>query len=321
MHYKSALIVAAAAGALLGPLFAAAQSYPTKPIRLIVPYPPGGGSDVAARVVAQELGSSLGQNVIVDNRPGAQGGVGTAVAAKANPDGHTLLLFVGALVVNPWVYKDVAFDPVKDFAYVSLITSQPSVAAAGPKFTAANLKELAALATATPEQVKFGYGNVSGQLTGELFKQLTGVKMLGVPYKGAGPAMLDVAGGRVDLVFASPPSSIPLIKSGKLRGLAVVGPERLAAIPEVPTSKEQGFPHFEVDAWYAIAAPAKTPKPVVAKLNAELRRALDKPAVKETLSRAGLDARTNTPEEMAAYAQSEYVRWGKVAKAAGLKPE
>lgn len=321
MRHESILVLSLAAGILLSPLPAEAQTYPTRPIRLIVPYPPGGGSDPAARVVGQELGAALGQNVIIDNRPGAQGGVGTAVAAKANPDGHTLLLFVGALVVNPWVYKDAQFDPVRDFSYVSLITSQPSVAAVSPKFAPANLKELAALAAARPDQVKFGYGNVSGQLIGELFMQLSGTKMLGVPYKGAGPAMIDVAGGRIDLVFASPPSSIPLINSGKLRGLAVIGRERLAAIPDVLTSKESGFPDFVVDAWYAIAAPATTPKPIINKLNAEIRRALEKPSVKEVLARAGLEARTNTPEEMTGYAKSEYVRWGKVAKAAGLKPE
>lgn len=321
MRHQTILVLSLAASMLLAPLQVQAQTYPTRPIRLIVPYPPGGGSDPAARVVSQELGASLGQNVIIDNRPGAQGGVGTAVAAKANPDGHTLLLFVGALVVNPWVYKDAQFDPVRDFSYVSLITSQPSVAAVSPKFAPANLKELAVLTSAKPDLIKFGYGNVSGQLIGELFMQLSGTKMLGVPYKGAGPAMIDVAGGRIDLVFASPPSSIPLIKGGKLRGLAVIGPERLAAIPEVPTSRESGFPDFVVDAWYAIAAPAKTPRPIIVRLNTEIRRALDKPEVKETLARTGLEARTNTPDEMTAYAKSEYARWGKVARAAGLKPE
>ena len=320
MKACSLLALAIAAGSLC-PDPCAAQPYPQRPIRLIVPYPTGGGSDLAGRIIGTELASGLGQNVIVDNRSGAQGGVGTAMAAKATPDGYTLLLFVGALVVNPWVYKDVDFDPIKDFSYVTLVTSQPSVAAVSPTFSASGLKALAALAVAKPGQVRFGHGNISGQLTGELFMQLSGAKMLGVPYKGAGPAMLDVAGGRIELVFASPPSSIPMIRNGRLRGLAVIGPERLPAIPDVPTSKESGYPEFEVDAWYAIAAPAKTPRAIVDRLNAEIRRALAVPAVKESLARAGLDARSNTPEEMSRYAREEFTRWGKVAKAAGLKPE
>jgi tripartite-type tricarboxylate transporter receptor subunit TctC len=321
MRWNTLLACGLAAGALFGTACADAQSYPARPIRLIVPYPPGGGSDLAGRIIGNELGSRLGQNVIVDNRSGAQGGVGTALVGKATPDGYTLLLFVGALVVNPWVYKDVDFDPVKDFAYVSLVTSQPSVAAVSPNFVPTNLKDLAALAAAKPNFVKFGYGSISGHLTGELFMLLSGTKMQGVPYKGAGPAILDVAGGRIDLVFASPPSSIPMIRTGRLRGLAVIGPERLPAIPDVPTSKELGYPEFEVDAWYAIAAPAKTPRTIVTRLNTEIRRTLETPAVKEGLSRAGLDARSNTPEEMTKYAKLEFDRWGKVAKAAGLKPE
>jgi tripartite-type tricarboxylate transporter receptor subunit TctC len=319
MFCKSFVALTLAASALLNPIAADAQAYPTRPIRFIVPYPPGGGSDLVARVIAQ--GMNLGQPIVIDNRSGAQGGVGTAAAAKATPDGHTIVLFVGALVVNPWLYKDAGFDPIKDFSYVSLVTSQPPLAAVGPQFTGANLKDLAALAKAKPGSVTFAYGSVSGQLTGELFSMLTGTKMLGVPYKGAGPAILDVAGGRVDLVYASPPSSIPLIKAGRLRGLAVIGPKRLAGVPDVPTSKESGFPDFEVDAWYAIAAPTNTPKPIVARLNQEIRRVLETPAAKDALVKEGLEARTNSPEQMDAYAKSEFARWGKVVKAAGIKPE
>ena len=315
------LLSALAASAVLAPQQTQAQSYPLRPIRFIVPYPPGGGSDLVARVLAQGLTTNLGQQVVIDNRSGAQGGVGTAVAAKATPDGYTILLFVGALVVNPWLYKDVAFDPVKDFSYISLVTSQPPLAAVYPQLAAANLKELAALAAAKPNIISFGYGSVSGQLTGELFKQLTGTRLLGVPYKGAGPAIFDVASGRVDLVFASPPSSIPLIKAGKLRGLAVIGSKRLAALPDVLSSRESGFPEFEVDAWYAIAAPANTPKQIVTRLNTEIKRVLQMPSVADVLLGEGLEARTNSPEEMANYARSEYVRWGKIVKAAGLKPE
>ena len=321
MIRKIILFSALAASTVLTPLLVQAQSYPVRPIRFVVPYPPGGGSDLVARVIAQGLTTNLGQQVVVDNRSGAQGGVGTAAVAKATPDGYTILLFVGALVVNPWVYKDVPFDPLKDFTYVSLVTSQPPLAAVNPQFAAANLKDLAALAKAKPGAISFGYGSISGQLTAELFMLLSDTKLLGVPYKGAGPAILDVASGRVDLVFASPPSSIPLIKAGRLRGLAVIGPKRLAGVPDVPTSRESGFPEFEVDAWYAIAAPANTPKQIVAKLNTEIKRVLESPAARDLLLGDGLEPKTNSPEEMMNYARSEYVRWGKVVKAAGLKPE
>ena len=321
MIRKIILFSALAASTVLTPLLVQAQSYPVRPIRFVVPYPPGGGSDLVARVIAQGLTTNLGQQVVVDNRSGAQGGVGTAAVAKATPDGYTILLFVGALVVNPWVYKDVPFDPLKDFTYVSLVTSQPPLAAVNPQFAAANLKDLAALAKAKPGAISFGYGSISGQLTAELFMLLSDTKLLGVPYKGAGPAILDVASGRVDLVFASPPSSIPLIKAGRLRGLAVIGPKRLAGVPDVPTSRESGFPEFEVDAWYAIAAPANTPKQIVAKLNTEIKRVLESAAARDVLLGDGLEARTNSPEEMTNYAKSEYARWGRVVKAAGLKPE
>ena len=321
MIRKIILFSALAASTVLTPLHVQAQSYPVRPIRFVVAYPPGGGSDLVARVIAQGLTTNLGQQVVVDNRSGAQGGVGTSAVAKATPDGYTILLFVGALVVNPWVYKDVPFDPLKDFTYVSLVTSQPPLAAVNPQFAAANLKDLAALAKAKPGAISFAYGSISGQLTAELFMLLSDTKLLGVPYKGAGPAILDAASGRVDLVFASPPSSIPLIKAGRLRGLAVIGPKRLAGVPDVPTSRESGFPEFEVDAWYAIAAPANTPKQIVAKLNTEIKRVLESAAARDVLLADGLEPKTNSPEEMANYARSEYVRWGKVVKAVGLKPE
>ena len=296
-------------------------TYPTRPIKLIVPFPPGGGSDPVARVIAQGLSTRLGQQVYIDNRPGAQGTIGTAAAAKSPPDGYTLLLFVGALVADPLVAKEPTFDPVKDFTFVTLVTSQPSLAVVGPQVKAANLREFIAEAKANPGSKTFAYGSVSGRLTGELMSQITGAKVLAVPYKGAAPAMIDIAGGRVDLAFASPPSSIPLIKSGKVRGLAVVGPNRLPGVPDVPTSVESGFPDFVVDAWYAIAAPANTPKEIIARLNSEIRQVVNSAAARETFTAEGLEAKTNTPEEMAAFVRSEYQRWGQVVKTAGIQPE
>lgn len=308
-------------GALLTPLHAQPQSYPSKPIRFIVPFPPGGGSDPVARVLAQGLSARLGQQVFVDNRAGAQGSIGTAAAAKAPPDGYTILLFVGALAADPWVAKEPAFDPVKDFSFVTLVTSQPSLAVASPTVPAANLREFVALAKAKPGAMSFAYGSTSGRLIGELLMQVTGIKMLAVPYKGAGAAITDVAGGRVDLAFTSPPSSIPLVKAGRIKGLAVVGQQRLAGVPDVPTSVESGFPEFVVDAWYAVAAPAGTPPDIVARLNSEIRKVLDAPEAQAVLNAEGLTAKTNSPEEMASYVKAEYLRWGRVVKAAGIQPE
>ena len=201
------------------------------------------------------------------------------------------------------------------------MTSQPSLAVVGPQVKAANLREFIAEAKAKPGSLTFAYGSVSGRLTGELMMQLTGAKVLPVPYKGASPAMIDIAGGRVDLAFASPPSSIPLIKSGKMRGLAIIGPHRLSSVPDVPTSVESGFPDFVVDAWYAIAAPANTPKEIVARLNAEIRQVVGSTAAKETFNSEGLEAKTNTPEEMAAFVRAEYQRWGDVVRNSGIQPE
>ena len=316
-----AAAVLALLGAHMMPLNAEAQPYPSKPIRFIVPFPPGGGSDPVARVLAQGLSARLGQQVFVDNRAGAQGSIGTAAAAKAPPDGYTILLFVGALAADPWVAKEPSFDPVKDFSFVSLVTSQPSLAVASPTVPAANLKEFVALAKAKPGALSFAYGSTSGRLIGELLMQLTGIKMLAVPYKGASAAITDVAGGRVDLAFTSPPSSIPLIKAGRIKGITVVGQQRLAGVPEIPTSGESGFPEFVVDAWYAVAAPANTPPEIIARLNSEIRKVLESAEAQEVLKSEGLTAKTNSPEEMANYVKAEYQRWGRVVKAAGIQPE
>ena len=322
MKFKSLLAVTAAlCVAQIAPLHAQSEPYPSKPIRLIVPFPPGGGSDPVARVIAKGLSERLGQPVLVDNRPGGQGTVGTAIAAKSPADGYTLLLFVGALVADPWVSKAPPFDPVKDFSFITQVTHQPSLAVVGPHVRAANLKEFIALAKAKPDTLTFGYGSVSGQLTGALLAQLTGIKLLPVPYKGAAPIMTDLVGGVIDLAFASPPSSIPLVKAGKLQGLTVVGPQRLAGLPDVGTSSESGVPDFVVDAWYAIAAPANTPPAIVAKLNAEIRQVIQSPAAQEVLTAAGMEGKVNSPQEITKYVAAEYLRWGAIVKVAGIKPE
>ena len=299
-----------------------AQPYPVKPIRFVVPFPPGGGSDLLARIISQELASSLGQQVVIENRAGAQGNIGAAAVAKSPADGYTILLsFVGILAMNPWIHKDPGFDPFKDFSHITLATSQPPLVVVNPRVPATNLKELTALAKARPDGLSFASSSSSGQLTGELFKLLSGARIIHVPYKGGGPAMIDVVGGHVDLMFASPPSSMPMVKAGKLRAIAVAGPKRLPAIPNVMTAKESGFPEFDVNGWYAVSAPANTPREIVSRLNAEISRALNSAAVREKLMTEGLDPKTTSPEEMTTYLRAEYERWGKVVKAAQIKSE
>lgn len=321
MIKKFTVVVALAGAAAVFSPNTVAQSYPAKPIRFVVPFAPGGGSDVVARIIAYDLASSLGQQVIVDNRAGAQGNVGATLVAHAPPDGYTIILaHVGTLAMNPWVFKGIN-DPVKDFSHITIVTSQPTVVVANPRVPAANLKELVALAKAKPGNVTFGTGSLIGRLSGEALLLLTHTKMLHVPYKGGGQAIIDVVGGQIDLYFGSLPSALPMVKAGKVRVIAVAGPKRLPAIPDVPTAKESGFPDFDVDAWYSIAAPANTPREIVSRLNAEIGRILDSPAAKGKLLEQGLEARTNTPEQMTNYVKEEYQRWGKVVRAAGIKPE
>ncbi|MCC6535839.1 MAG: tripartite tricarboxylate transporter substrate binding protein [Burkholderiales bacterium] len=299
-----------------------AQGYPGKAVRFIVPYPPGGGTDMAARTISAKLVEDLGQQIIIDNRGGAQGSIGTAVAAKAPADGYTMLLsYVGTFCINPFLYKEVGYDPLKDFAHVSLATVQPYVVVVHPGVPAKSLKDLVVLAKTRPDRLTFASSASVGQLAGEHFKLLTKTKMLHVPYKGAGPAVIDLMGGHVDLMFSSPTSAVPPVKSGRLRALAVTAPTRLNALPEVPTSRESGYPEFEISGWYGVAVPANTPKEIVHTLNGLLARALKSNEVRERLIREGLEAKANSPEEMTALVKSEVERWGSVVKASGAKAE
>lgn len=308
--------------ALLAPPPALAQPYPTKAIRFIVPYPPGGGTDLFARTLAAALSESLGQQVIVENRSGAQGSVGTAAVAKAPADGYTILLSeIGSLTMNPWLYENTGYDPVKDFAQISLGVVYPNAVVIHPGVPAKSLKELAALAKSKPDLLTFASASALSQLTGELFKIVAGAKILHVPYKGAGPATIDLVGGQIDVMYAAAASAIPMVRAGKTRAVAVTGPARLPSLPDVLTSKESGFPDFEVLGWYGIAAPANTPKEVVAKLNREIRSALGTPANIEKLVNAGLESKANSPEDMSNLVKSDYARWGKVVKTIGIKPQ
>lgn len=297
-----------------------AQAFPTKPIQFVVPFPPGGGTDVFARLVSQSMGESLGQQVVVINRAGAQGSIGLTLVAKAPPDGYTIgLAEMGSITLNPWMFQNAGFDPVKDFSSIGIGVVYPNVVVVGPTVPAKDLKELVALGKT--RQLSFASGSAASQLAGELFKMVAKVDMLHVPYKGAATAALDLVGGQVDLTSVTAGSAVSLVHAGKIRAIAVMGPNRLPALPEVPTSRESGFPDFEQVGWFGLVAPAGTPRDVLARLNTALNKALAQADIREKLEMAGLESRPGTPEEMNALVASEYARWGKVVKAVGIKPE
>jgi len=319
---KSALVaVALAAAATVMPLSSPAQEYPVKPVRMIVPFPPGGGTDLFARVLGQKLSEFLGQQVIVENRPGVQGNLGTAAGAKAAPDGYTITLgYAGTLAINPHMYKDPGFHPLRDFTPVSLGSVQYEVLAVHPTVPAKTMKELAALARAQPDKLTGGSSASTGQLVIELFKQVNNVKLLHVAYKGAQYVFTDLIAGYVDLAVASNAAIAPHHRSGRLRALVVAGPERSPVMPEVQSALEAGMPGLQVINWYAVVAPANTPKEVVARLNRDVVRALNSPDVRDRLANGGLAAKASTPEELGNTIKGDYERLGKALRDAGIKP-
>jgi tripartite-type tricarboxylate transporter receptor subunit TctC len=301
---------------------AAAQEYPTKPIRLIVPFPPGGTVDISARAISPGVIEALGQNVIVDNRGGAQGMVGSAIVAKAPPDGYTLLMgsnstLTAAPALSPGI---VQYNPVRDFAPVSLVAETPFVLVVHPSVPARTVKELIALAKAKPAAMTMASGGVS-HLAGEHFQTLTGTKFTNVPYQGAGPASIALMGGQVDLMFDQLSGAIGSIKAGKTRALAVSFQKRAAAVPEVPTMREAGVPAFAVTSIVGVLAPAGTSTDVINRLNAAIHKALAMPATKERFSTLVLEPSPSTPEQFAAYIREDLARWQKVVKDAGIKTE
>ncbi|MGH8617600.1 MAG: Bug family tripartite tricarboxylate transporter substrate binding protein [Burkholderiales bacterium] len=317
--FVRATIVALTGIFLSQPPAVLAQAYPVRPLRMVVPFSPGGGSDLLGRAIASELSVALGQQVIVENRGGAQGSVGAVAVAKSRPDGYTVLLsFVGILAMNPWLYKDTGFDPVRDFTHISYAAVQPPLVVVNPRVPVKNLKELAMLGRTKEGLLNFAAGSSSGQLAGELFNLLAGIKMTHVPYKGGGPAIVDIVAGNVDVMLGSPTTTIPMVRAGKLRAIAIAGPTRISSLPDVPTSKESGFPDFDVNGWYAVSAPANMPADIVAKLNAEIARALGSSTVKNRLVTEGYEPKSSSPEEITAHVKAEYERWGKVVKAAGI---
>ena len=304
---------------LLGGTSALAQAYPTKPVTIIVPFAAGGTTDILARIIGQALTAELGQSVVVDNRAGAGGNIGGQAAAKAAPDGHTLFMgTVGTHAVNASLYKKMPFDPVKDFAPLTRVANVPNLLVANPAQPYKSVKDLIAYAKANPGKVNFGSsGNGSSiHLSGELFKSLAKVDMQHVPYKGSAPAVTDLLGNQIGIMFDNMPSAIQHVRSGKLAPLAVTTAKRSPELPSVPTIAEAGVPGYEATSWFGMFAPAGTPAPVLAKLNAAIVKVLAQPDVKK-INEQGAEVYSETPEQFAAFIQAESVKWGKVVKESG----
>jgi tripartite-type tricarboxylate transporter receptor subunit TctC len=301
-----------------------AQSYPTKPIRFIVPFAPGGSTDTLARTLGQKLTDALGQQVVIDNRAGGNGNIGMGIVAHAAADGHTLLLgYIANLGIGPSLFANLPFDPVRDYAPITQLAVSPNIFVAHPSVPAKTFKEFIAYAKANPRKINFASAAVAslGHLAGELLNTAAGIEMQHVPYKGSGQAVIDLLAGQVQVMFSGMSSVMPHIKGGKLRPLAVTGAQRSPAAPEVPTIAESGFPGFEAAAWYGVLAPAGTPKAVIVRLHDEIVRALKMPDVKERLENVGFELVGGTPDEFGAYIQSEIKKWAKVVKASGVKAE
>jgi len=302
---------------------ALAQPYPDKPVRFVVPYPPGGGTDVIARIVQERFQAALGQPVVIENRGGAAGSLGTDVVAKAPPDGYTVLFTLSSHTINPAIYAKLPFDTVKDFQPVGTVASLPQILVANNALPVNTVAELIALAKAKPGSLSFAsVGNGSpGHLAGELFKLRTGTVMTHVPYRGGGPAVTDVMGGQVPLLWVSIPAAAQFVKAGKLKALAVSTVKRSAAFPNVPTMQEAGVADFEVDSWYAMFVPARTPKPVVDKLNQALNTIVQEPDIRDKLLAQGSEGVGGTPEALAKVVSTELPRWAKLAKDASINAE
>lgn len=315
--------VLTAALALTAPQAAQAQAYPSKPIRLVLPFPAGGPTDIVGRILGQKLSDALGQPVVQDNRPGAGGNLGADQVAKSPPDGYTLLLSSPSISISPSLYKKMPYDPQKDLAPISLIAGIPNVMLVHPSVPAKTLKEFVALAKARPGKLNFGSGGAgtTNHLASELLKTLTKTDIVHVPYKGSNQAMLALLGGEVDMVVIAVPPALPQIEAGRVRPLAVLNENRVATLPKVPTSKEAGIDNFVVPVWYGILAAGNTPREIINRLNTELGKIVAMPDVKERFAAAGVEPYHSTPERFASFIKSEAVRYGQVIKNAGIQPE
>ena len=301
----------------------AAEAYPSRPIRFIVPFPPGGGNDIVGRIVAGKLGEGLGQQVIVDNRGGAGGTIGTDITAKAPPDGYTLLVNNISLAVNHTLFKKLPYDTLKDLAPVSMIGRQPNIVVVHPALPANSMRELLALARARPGEMTYGSGGVgtASHLATEMLKLMTKTEMVHVPYKGLGPALTDLVGGRLQVIVSTMASALPQTRAGKLRPLAVTTAQRSPFFPEVPTMDEAGVKGYEFSTWYGLLMPAGTPRAIVDRINAETRKAVGSAIVKEQFVGQGLEPASSSSQEFGAYLKSEVAKWARVVKASGATPE
>ena len=314
---------------LLGSLFAItvpagfAQTYPVKPVKLIVPFAPGGFTDVVARILGQRLSASMGQQFVIENKPGAGSIIGTDFVAKAAPDGYTLVMVSTTHVISPWIYKSMPYDPIKGFTTISKLVDSPYVLLVNPKVPARNVQEFIALAKAAPDTIHYASsGNGSAQhLMGGLFVSMTGAKLKHVPYKGSGGAATDLVAGVVESSFAGVPNALAQVPQGRLKALAVTTSRRIPQLPDVPTMQEAGVPGYDASVWLALLAPAGTPREIVTRLNTEINKLMNSPDTKKALYDAGVEVAPSTPEAMSEYMAQELERWGKVVKETGIKLE
>jgi tripartite-type tricarboxylate transporter receptor subunit TctC len=303
---------------------AGAQEYPTKPIRLVITYPPGGNTDLVGRALALKLGEFMGQQVVVDNRGGAGGVLGSMITAQSAPDGYTIMLGTSAgMVINPLLSRKLTYDPVRDFAPVSMVVIVPQLLVINPQLPVKNVRELIAFAKAKPGYLNAGSSGVGtpNHFGTELLKWLAGVDIVHVPYKGGAPALTDLLGGQIQMAFSSVPAVLPHIKAGRLVALGVGSAKRSPALPNIPTIAEAGVPGYEYTTWYGVFAPAKTPRTLIARLNAEIVKAMETPDIKDRFTALGGDPDPGTPEELRAYMANESAKWAKIIKAANIRIE
>ena len=305
-------------GAAVVPL--GAQTYPNKPLRIVMPFPAGGGADIVGRIIGHKLAERLGQPVVPENRPGAGGNTGIDFVAKARPDGHTLLLGSATLTISPSLYPKLTYDPVRDLAPITLAAQTPIVVLVRPSLPVKNLKELVELARANPGKLNFGSGGVgtATHLATELLNSLAKIKITHVPYKGTNQAMVGLMGGEIDIVLIVVPNAVPQIQSGKVKALAVLSRERVPSLPDVPTAKEAGFDSYIVSAWYGLLVPARTPHDIISRLNAEWFKIAALPDTMEKMVSAGVDPMSSTPEQFSEFLKGEITRWTQVTKEANV---
>ena len=325
MTHRSPIIVSTLliAACLLPAAAALAQTYPTKSIRMIMPFPPGGPTDIVGRLVAAKLAEQIGQSVIADSRPGASGNVGLEIASKSPPDGYTIVLSSPVIALSPLLYGKLNYDPWKDLAPIALVGAVRNVLVIHPSVPAKTLREFIEIARKNPGKLNYGSGGIgtTTHLAPELLKSLEKLNIVHVPYKGSGLALIGLASGQVDMEVLAAPAAVGQIQSGRVRALAVLSPERLPDLPNVPTTREQGFANFEISVWYGMLAPAGTPREIINRLNVELTNAVTAPDMKPRLTQAGVEPMTSTPEEFGKFIQSEAARFDKVIRGAGIRGE